>query len=414
MRIADSAKSPQARGLTGWIVRRVLRPGDDPRGAAARTALGEVEGYVSTGVSIALAATKGALGAVSGSVSLIADALNNLADVGSSLLIALGFRWSRKPRDPEHPFGHGRIEAVATLVLALFLIGVALEVARSGVRRLWAPTPIEAPAWMVATIAVAVALKGWLAVFARKLARLTESRVLEADAWNHTFDILSSLLVLLALASARWGRPNVDGYAALGVSLFIGYTGWRYARESVHELIGRAPPSEELDRLRAVAMNVPGVRGVHDLILHRYGDVRMVSLHVEVNAERTVLEAHDIAERVEADIAAQTGAKAVAHVDPVDRRHPAYRRAEKAIRDFVEAHGDSVGFHDLRVTGDDRNYDFTVDLVVRSSLRPEQFAQFLEEARRRLQRELPDANRIELGVEAEFASDPEHRRCFTR
>lgn len=411
---APLATLPRLRGVTGWIVRRVMRSGDDPRGTAARTALGEVEGYVSTAVSVLLAATKAVLGAISGSVSLIADALNNLADVGSSLLISLGFRWSRRPRDSEHPFGHGRIEAVATLVLAMFLIGVAVEVARSGARRLIAPTPIEAKTWLVAVIACTVLLKSWMALFARKLARLTNSRVLEADAWNHTFDILSSALVLLALLAARFGRPNVDGYAALGVSLFIGYTGWRYAREAVNDLIGRAPPSEELGQLRSIALRVPGVRGVHDLILHRYGDVRMVSLHVEVNSERTVLEAHDLAERVEAEIAAAMGAKAVVHVDPVDRRHPAYGRVEKTLLSFIAAHPELVGYHDLRLTDVQGGYDLTVDLVVRARVQPDAFGSFLEEARLRLRRELPDAHRIDIGVETEFSSDPEHRRVFAR
>lgn len=402
------------RGLTGWIARRVAPASEDPRGTAVRTALGEWEGYISTGVSLVLAATKAVLGTLSGSVSLVADSVNNLADVGSSLLIALGFRWSRRPRDPEHPFGHGRIEAVATLVLALFLLGVGAEIARGGVRRLIAPAPIEAPVWLLAAIAGTVALKSWLAVFARTLANYTGSKVLEADSWNHTFDIVSSLLVVVALVSARLGYPRVDGLSALGVALCIGYTGFRYARDSVNELLGRAPTAEEVGRIRAIALSEPGVCAAHDIIIHEYGDVRLVSLHIEVDADLSVMEAHRMAERVEERISEVTSAKAVVHVDPVDRRHPAYARVERALDDFVAAHPELVAYHDLRVTGSADRFDFSVDLVVRAGLPRDQFERFLDGARERLHRDLAGAEQIEMGVETEYASDPEHRRSFSR
>jgi len=410
-----SESSPvRLRGLTGWIVRRASPAGGDPRGTDVRTVLGEWEGYISTGASVLLAASKAILGAVSGSVSLIADSVNNLADVGSSLLIALGFRWSRRPRDREHPFGHGRIEAVATLVLALFLIGVGAEIARGGVRRLIEPAPIEAPGWLLATIAATIVLKMWLAIFARTLAKYTGSKVLEADSWNHTFDIASSLLVILALVSARLGHPRIDGISALGVALCIGYTGFRYARDAVNELLGRAPTAEELDRIRAIALAEPGVCAVHDIIIHEYGDVRLISLHIEVDADLTVMETHRMAERVEERIAQNASAKAVVHVDPVDRSHPAYSRVEKALHDFVFDHPELVAYHDLRVTGSADHFDFSVDFVVRSSVQRSQFEKFLSDARDRLHRQLAGADRIEMGIETEYASDPEHRRSFSR
>jgi cation diffusion facilitator family transporter len=329
-------------------------------------------------------------------------------------LIALGFRWSRRPRDIEHPFGHGRVEAVATLLLAVILLGVGAEVARSGIRRLLDPAPIHAPGWLLAAVGLTVAVKTWLALFARALARFTGSKVLEADSWNHTFDIASSLLVVVALGAARMGRPSVDGYAALGVAVCIAYTGWRYGKDAVNELIGRAPSPQQLDSIRALALAVPGVRGVHDIIVHEYGDVRLVSLHIEVSADRSVMDAHELAERVEQKVAAEASAKAVVHVDPVDRKHPAYPQVDHALRHFAAEHAELVGYHDLRINGASDGYDFAVDLVVRTSVQPAQFGRFLEEARDRLHRELAAAGRIELGIETEYASDPEHRLQFMR
>lgn len=402
------------RGLTGWIVRRLAPEGLDPHGTAVRTRLGEWEGYVSTAISILLAFTKAVLGAVSGSVSLIADSVNNLADVGSSLLIAISFRWSRRPRDAEHPYGHGRIEAVATLVLALFLLGIGVELARNGVRRLIWPQEVWVGGWILGAVAATVALKTWLAVFARAVARYTGSQVLEADAWNHFFDILSSLLVVIALLFVKIGQPRVDGFAAVGVALCIAYTGFRYAREAVNEILGRAPTADEMERLREVAMSEPGVCGVHDIIVHEYGDVRLVSLHIEVGAELTVMEAHRIAEHVETRIGEQLDAKAVVHVDPVDRSHPAYAQAERALRDHVAGSPDLVAYHDLRVTGPADRYAMSVDLVVRSGVQRSEFDGVLGKAQQRLHERLPGAERIELGVETEYASDPEYRRSFSR
>ena len=401
-------------GLTGWLVRRVAPsdvPPDHPR---ARTALGEFEGYVSTGLSVLLSLTKAITGWLSGSISLVADALNNLADVGSSLIIALGFRWSQRPRDREHPFGHGRIETVITLLLSMFLLGVALEVARSGVHRLLKPEPVFAPPWLTFVIVLTVAVKTWLALFARRLARATKSQVLEADGWNHTFDILCTLMVVLALLGARIGWLRMDGWCAVGVSLFIAFTGIKYARRAIDTLIGEAPSAEELARIRRLSCRVPGVRGAHDAIVHTYGDTKLISLHIEVDADLSVMAAHDLAERVEKRIADTLGARTIVHVDPVDRSHPAYAEADAAMRGVVEGRSELAGFHDLRVTGRPEAFDLSVDLVAHAGVANEAFPRLLDEVRRVLHERLPASRRIDLGVEAEFASEHERRGVFTR
>ncbi len=411
--MSTTASERPLRGLTGCLARRFTPRGAPPGSAAGRTALGEMQAYVSMGFSAVLSVVKALLGTLSGSVSLLADAVNNLADVGSSLIIALSFRVSRKPRDREHPFGHGRAETVATLVLAIFLVGVAFEVARSGFRRLLHPVAVDAPWWLTAAVLVTVLLKGWLAVFSLALARHTRSKTLEADAWNHLADIASTALVVVALVGARTGAVRLDGYAALGVSLFIGYTGYRYIREAVDTLIGEAPSAEDLERLRAVAASMPGVRGVHDAIVHSYGDLRMMSLHIEVDAELSVLAAHGLAERVEQRIAEAEGLKAIVHVDPVDRTHPAYARAEKTMNGIVEAHPEMVGFHDLRLHGEETAFELAVDLVVHAGVLPEAFPSILADVRDRLHARLPGCGPVDLGVETEYATDREHRRRFT-
>ncbi len=406
------------KGGSGWAQRlaaRLLPEGVAPTSGEGRARVGERVAAANGALSLALAAAKAALGWAAGSVSLIADAVNNLADVGSSLVVVFGFRWARKPRDREHPFGHGRVETLTTMVLAMILLGVALEVARAGLRRLFAPEPVEAPAWLLAAVGVTIALKLGMAFAAFGAARLTRSKLLETEAWNHGFDLASTGLVLVALLGARIGWLRLDGAAALGVAGLIAWTGVRYIRESANALIGLAPRPDHLSRLRRVASRVPGVRGVHDVMVHTYGDLRMISLHVEVDADLTVLEAHALAERVEAAVAAaEDGARVVAHVDPVDRSHPLYDEADAIVGTIVRAHPELVGYHDLRLDGPPDACGLAVDLVGHAELPREGFDGISEEIHAEVRRRLPTVGRIDIAVETEYASEHEERRVFRR
>ncbi|MBP7275534.1 MAG: cation transporter [Kiritimatiellae bacterium] len=402
------------RGITGRLIRWALPAGAVPTSTEGRTRLGELEGYVSTAISAVLAAFKGVLGALTGSVSLIADAINNATDIASSLLIALACRWSRKPRDEEHPFGHGRAETIATLVLSFCLILVSMEVGRAGIERLWSPKPLQVPVWTLWGLGLTVAIKAWLALFARRVARLSRSVVIEADAWNHLFDILSTLLVLIALLGARAQMPRLDGWAGIGVAVFILWTGARFARRATHTLIGAAPDPAEMRHIRAIACSVPGVRGVHDLLIHAYGDLKLVSLHIEVDAHLTVMDAHTMAEHVEAEIARALDYRSVTHVDPVDRTHPAYGEAEQVMQRLTERHPELSGFHDLRLSGTATRYDLSVDLVAHGGVAAERFEALLAEMKDEVHGALPGADRVDLGLETELASEHEQRRIFHR
>jgi cation diffusion facilitator family transporter len=395
-------------------VRRFVAADADPRDPEIRARLGELEGCVSMVISILLSAAKCVTGLLSGSISLLADAINNLADIGSSLIIALGFRWSRSPRDRGHPFGHGRVEQVATLLLAISLLAVAWKVASAGIGRLTDPKPFTASPWILAIVFATLAIKIWLAVFARSLARATGSSTLHADAWNHTYDIACTTLVVAALLSERMGWDAVDAWAGLAVSLFIAYTGITYGWRAINTLIGEAPSIDKLRRIRDLAVSVPGVFSVHEIILHSYGETFMISLHAEVDARLSALEVHDLAERVEKTIADEWNAKVIVHADPVDHAHPGYATAAAAIADWVHGHPEIIGFHDLRLSGDPASLECAVDLVVRQERLFAEFDAMLLREARQMGRRLPEIQRFDLGIEPEFASDREHRRIFHR
>jgi cation diffusion facilitator family transporter len=398
--------------LMRWMIRRTMR-GTQPDSPDNRTRLGALEGWVSTGLSILLCTVKMIFGLLSGSIALLADATNNLTDVGSSLVIALGFHWSRKPRDMEHPFGHGRIEYVSALILAMAFLLVGIEVSRSGVARLIDPQPVEASAVVLAVVAVTVLIKLWLALFARGLAELTASPVLAADAWNHIFDVLSTVLVLLALIGSRWGWAAVDGWAAVGVGLFIIYLGIKYARESIDSILGAAPDADEVRRIHAVINGVEGVFSVHDVIVHQYGDIKLVSFHIEVCGAQSAYAVHDLAEQAEAAVE-QMGCRAIAHVDPVDRSHPRYTEVEQRLLELVRQEPDLTGFHDLRLMDADEGLNLSLDLVSRIEIGRAARRALLEKLSGRVFDALPKVQQLELGIETELASRPTERRLYFR
>lgn len=408
----DDQVAREGRGLTGHLVRRALGPGIAADSLEGRSRLGEWEGLVSTLLSLTLAVTKGALAWITSSISLLADALNNLADVGSSIIVVLGFRVVRKPRDREHPYGHGRMEPVATLVLAVILVGVGIEVARAGIHRLLHPIAFTVPWWILVVVASTILLKMWLAGFARHLSRITRSATLQAEAWNHTYDVATSSLVFVALVSSRWGWNSVDGWAGLGVSIFIFYTGILFVKEAIHTLIGEAPSHEELHRIQQIASSVPRIYGVHDIIIHSYGDRQLISLHAEVDANQTALEAHHLAENVEQAVADEIGAKVTVHVDPVDHSHPLYRQFSNTLKEIIGAHQDVVGFHDLRVEGAGERYDLSVDFVVCTEVTQQDFHTVLDRLASRIRARIPGLDTLDLKIETEYASDQEFRKVY--
>ena len=378
-----------------------------------RTRLGMLAGWTSTVMSAFMAAGKFLLGFASGSVSMMADATNNLTDMGSSLVIALGFQWSRKPPDEDHPFGHGRIEAVATLVLAIALVLVGAEVARSGLVRIISPKPIEAPLWLLVAVGVTVAVKAWMAVFARQLAKLSKSQVLEADAWNHTFDIVCTLLVVVALVSSKFGWGAVDGWTAIGVAGFILYTGVAYAREAIDILLGQKPDPKAVREIYQTVDAVEGVMGAHEIMVHQYGDVKMVSFHIEVDAKLSLVDAHVISEAAEDAVEKRFGWRAVAHVDPVDRSHPLFDELNDVLHGYLKKQSCLVDVHDLRAEGSEPPYKVSFDLVTDMETERERYDAIYAECLAHLGEAFGDrVDRVDIGVEAAVESAPMVRKMF--
>jgi cation diffusion facilitator family transporter len=400
--------------LMNFLLQRVMDQTCAPDSHQNRTRLGMLAGWTGAVLSILLAVIKAGLGLVSGSVSMIADATNNLTDVGSSLVIALGFQWSRKPRDEKHPFGHGRIEAVATLVLAIALILVGVEVIQSGIVRLINPQPIDAPDWLLVTVGVTILVKTWMALFARRLASLTQSHTLAADAWNHAFDIVCTLMVVAALVSARMGWGILDGWMAIGVAVFILFTGVSYAREAIDILLGEKPNPQIVRTIYKTVMDVEGVLGAHDIMVHHYGDVHMVSFHIEVDAGLSLVDAHKLSETAEDAVENQMGWRAVAHIDPVDRSHPLFGELNEVLKRYIAGESRLVDVHDLRAEGDHAPFRVSFDLVTDMDTLHSDYDDIYLSCVDALGAAFRSrVDQVEIGIEAVVESAPMSRTTFT-
>lgn len=390
----------------GGIIRRVA---GDREAMARKACLGLLQGWASIGVNTGMFLTKLILGLVLGSIALVADSADSFFDVVGSGIVVWSIYWFRRPRDREHPFGHGRMDLVAGLIMAVLLVVVGIELGRSSVDRILHPPDYMAPWWMIAVVALAVPLKEGLATFSRRISEATGLSSMEASYWYLRFDAITSATVTIGLILSRWGWTVVDGWIGLFVSGVVAWTGIRLVIGSIGPLVGEAPTKGEVDGIEQAAARVPGVRGVHDVILHKYGDVKLVSFHIEVDAARTALDAHDLAERVEEVVQMITGCKAIVHVDPVDRGHPAYGMVRAWLEDLIARDERLVGFHDLRVSGDPEAYEVSVDLVVTVDLPEKTHEEIAEIVRGRMVLELQGAAGSMVSVEAAYSGGATER-----
>lgn len=259
------------------------------------------------------------VGVVVGSVSIVADAINNLSDASSNVVSLIGFKLASRPADEGHPYGHGRYEYLAGMVVAALVVAVGVQLARSSVERILAP---QAPGLDLVTVGIlllSIVVKLWMARFNRSLARRIGSGVLEATAVDSRNDVIATSAVLLAsLASAASGR-DLDGWAGLAVAAFIVASGIGLLRDTVDPLMGQTPSAELVQRVYERIMSYPGVLGTHDLLIHDYGPGRQfASAHVEMAADATVRQSHLVLDRIERELLQDEHLRIILHCDPIE------------------------------------------------------------------------------------------------
>ena len=349
-----------------------------------RNQIGIFQGWVSTAVNTLLFIFKLFVGIITGAVSLIADAVHTLSDVVTSLIVIWGFKQSKKPADIGHPYGHGRAEYIATLIISVLLCVAGIEFIETAIDRIKNPILIISDWWMIAILGLTVVIKEITARYAKFLSSKIASGLLHADAWHHRTDALSSILVIIALIAGNFGYSSIDGWAGLFVALILIYTGFDIARDSVDDLIGKPPDVAELDTIRDIALSVPGALGVHDISVHSYGLDKFVSIHAEINAKKTAAEAHDISEEIESKLGKAMGVEPTVHLDPVNPDDPMVKEV-KYFLDEKNIDDDRIsGVHDIRIVNTENHHVILFGMNVRLGLSQKQIIACKEELNRLL------------------------------
>ncbi len=336
---------------------------NEPR---VRTAYGTLCGIYGIFLNLLLFAGKYAAGLISGSVAIIADAFNNLSDAGSSVITLLGFALAGKKPDPEHPFGHGRIEYITGLAISAIIILVGVDLGKSSIEKIIDPTPVE-PGLLPAIILIAaIAVKIYISLYNRRIGRKINSSVMQATALDALTDTISTLVVLISMAVAYFFKVNIDGWAGLFVALFIIYAGYSAAKDTIAPLLGSAPDPDFVRSVEDTVMAHKEILGVHDLFVHDYGPGRtFISLHAEVDGHGDFFGLHDVVDSAESELKEKFGCLATIHMDPIDSANPEINTLrDKVLEALKRDISEDIKIHDFRVVPGPSHTNLIFDAAV--------------------------------------------------
>lgn len=386
-----------------WFARKLIRderPSDNPD---VRAKYGILEGWVSIIINILLFGIKIFAGIKVQSTALIADAVHTLADSATSIVVIIGFKLSRKPSDREHPFGHGRIEPVATLIISVLLFVAGAELFHHSIKSILSPTQSVAGLNIILIISATIIVKELLARFAFHIGDYIDSDTLKADALHHRSDVFATLMVVIALVASRYGYFIVDGIMGCMVTIVIFHSAYLIAKDAVSPLLGEAPSPELLKKIEEKCLSIPGVLGTHDIISHQYGQNSITSLHIEVAHTMSAVELHLIAEQIEDAVGDITRGIAVVHIDPVNKNHPGYSIISDHINRIIENDDRILSFYDLKIIGENiETASIVFDIETETDIEEKDNHVIIKDISDKLKTELPGL-RIRIKVKPRFS-----------
>ena len=336
--------------MTDLLVRLFIKNSNDVKNPSVRGRYGTLSGCVGIVLNVCLFTVKLIAGLITGAISVTADAFNNLSDAGSSVVTMLGLRLAEKPADEDHPFGHGRIEYVTGLIISFIILLLGFELIVTSVEQLWAPQETVFSLFSVIVGTLAVLIKIWMFFFYKKLAKKIDSPPMAASAADSLSDAAATGAVTVGLIIFRLTDINLDAYLGAAVALFIMYSGFKTAKDSLSPLLGRKPDPEFVEKIKEIVMQGEGILGLHDLIIHDYGPGRcIVSLHAEVPANGDLLKMHDAVDRVEMQLKSQLKCEATIHMDPIQTDDETVNRLRKMTEEAVRSVDPRLSIHDFRI-----------------------------------------------------------------
>lgn len=347
------------------LTKLFIKDHENVTNAAVRRAYGTMCGLYGIFLNLLLFAGKYFAGVISGSVAITADAFNNLSDAGSSIITLLGFAIAGKKPDPDHPFGHGRAEYLAGLVLSAVIILMGFELVKSSFEKILHPEPISSGLLPAIILVCSILVKFYMCLYNRSVGKKINSAAMQATATDSLSDSVSTTVVLLSMGVSYFFHVNIDGYAGLLVAVFILYAGFNAAKDTVSPLLGQAPDPEFVQQVADIVTAHPEVVGIHDLVVHDYGPGRvMVSLHAEVRGDGNIFDLHDAIDTAETELKEQLGCIATIHMDPIEADNTEVSQMRAAVAETLKELDDVISIHDFRMVPGPTHTNLIFDAVV--------------------------------------------------
>lgn len=347
------------------LARLFIRDRDKVADAGVRRAYGMLCSLTGIGLNVLLFLGKYLAGQLSGSIAMTADAFNNLSDAGSSVITLLGFRMAAKKPDPGHPFGHGRIEYLSGVAVSLIIIVVGVQLGLESIDKIISPEPVDAGLVPMLVLVASICVKGYMFAYNRGIGRKINSPGMSATALDSLSDCIATGVVLISMLLARFADVNIDGWGGAAVAVFIIFSGFKAAKETLSPLLGNPPDPQLVRDITDIVMSHPEVLNVHDLIVHDYGPGRlMISLHAEVPGDGDIYALHDAIDTAEYELQQKLGCSAVIHMDPVspDGTKTAHMREELA--EAAKAIDPRLTIHDFRIVDGPTHTNVIFDAVL--------------------------------------------------
>ena len=352
------------------LSRIFIKDRDKVNDPAVRRAYGTLCSVYGIFLNVLLFAGKYFAGVLSGSVAIVADAFNNLSDAGSSIISLLGFAIAGKKPDLDHPFGHGRAEYLAGLLLSALIVVMGVELGKSSFEKIIHPEPVEAGLLPALILVASIAVKFYMSRYNKAVGRKISSPSMEATATDSLSDSIATTVVLLSMGVSYFFHVNVDGWAGLLVAAFIIFAGYNAMRDTLSPLLGKAPDPELVREIEETALAHPEIVGIHDLIIHDYGPGRgFVSLHAEVNGKGEIFQLHDAVDQAEREIREKFGILATIHMDPIDCDNEQLNELRQAVAEKLTEIDPRIKIHDFRMVPGPTHTNLIFDALVPAELK---------------------------------------------
>jgi len=347
------------------LAKQLIPNHENTADAAVRQAYGSLCGFMGILLNLLLFGGKYLAGLLAGSVAVMADAFNNLADAGSSIVTLLGMRLAGMKPDPDHPFGHGRIEYITGVAVSIMIIVVGFELGQDSVNQIKQPAPVDASLLSIGILVASILVKIYIFAYNRSVGHKINAPAMLATATDSLSDCISTAVVLVSMLLSRFLGINIDGWCGVLVATFIIYAGIKSTAETLSPLLGTPPDPEFVEQIETIVLSYDEIINIHDLVVHDYGPGRcMVTLHAEVPGNGDIFALHDAVDSAEMELREQLGCEATIHMDPIsaDNEKVASMRLQTAL--FASELGEGISIHDFRIVEGPTHTNVIFDAVV--------------------------------------------------